>query len=145
MPFEDWFKLFEEAQSLEGEDLPKLRTPSEGLPPPKMWQTRNPLGYARLTHARATIIELALVNNMPAENLISPEAIRRVCWPNPPEELDDRERFVVSELSEFGARPWQVALVLGPITAILSETEPLIVEVAPEEVTEGESPAHESD
>ena len=145
MPFEDWFKLFEEAQSLEGEDLPKLRTPSEGLPPPKMWQTRNPLGYARLTHARAAIIELALVNNMPAENLISPEAIRRVCWPNPPEDLDDRERFVVSELSEFGARPWQVALVLGPITAILSETEPLIVEVAPEEVTEGESPAHESD
>jgi ribonuclease D len=110
-----------------------------------MWQTRNPLGYARLTHARAAISELALIKNMPAENLISPEAIRRTCWPNPPEDLDDRERFVVSELSEFGARPWQVALVLGPITAILSETEPLIVEVPPEEVTEGESLAPESD
>ena len=143
MPFEEWFALFEEAQSLTGEDLPKLRTPSEGLPPPKMWQSRNPLGYARLTHARAAILDLALTNSMPAENLISPEAIRRVCWPNPPENLEDRERFVVSELSEFGARTWQIDLVLGPISAILDEIEPLVVEVAEE--VEGETPSAESD
>lgn len=151
MPFEEWFALFEVAQTLTGEDLPKLRTPSEGLPPPKMWQSRNPLGHARLTHARAAILDLALANAMPAENLISPEAIRRVCWPNPPENLEDRQQFVISELSEFGARPWQVALVLGPISAILSETEPLIVEVTENvEVTESEtdeaaSPTPESD
>lgn len=79
MPFEEWFALFEEAQLLEGEDLPKLRMPSEGLPAPKMWQSRNPLGYARLTHARAAVIECAAENFIPAENLISPEAVRRVC------------------------------------------------------------------
>ena len=143
MPFEEWFALFEEAQSLTGVDLPKLRTPSEGLPPPKMWQSQNPLGYARLTHARAAIIDLAIANSMPAENLISPEAIRRVCWPNPPENLEDRQRFVVSELSEFGARPWQINLVSGPILAILDEIEPLVVEVAEE--VEGETPPAESD
>jgi len=108
-----------------------------------MWQSRNPLGYARLTHARAAVLDLALANSMPAENLISPEAIRRVCWPNPPENLEDRQRFVVSELSEFGARPWQVDLVSGPISAILDEIEPLVVEVAEE--VEGENPPAESD
>jgi ribonuclease D len=103
-----------------------------------MWQSRNPLGYARLTHARATVIECAAENFMPAENLISPEAVRRVCWPTPPVEIADRLKFVSSELAEFGARNWQIDLVAAPIAAILGETEPLIVEVVPEEIAEVE-------
>jgi ribonuclease D len=145
MPFEEWFELFEAAQQMTGEELPKLRMPSEGLPAPKMWQSRNPLGYARLTHARAAVLECAAENAMPAENLISPEAVRRVCWPTPPAEVVDRLKFVASELAEFGARSWQIELISGPIAAILGETEPLIVEVPPEEVTEVETPAAESD
>jgi len=145
MPFEEWFELFEEAQQLTGEELPKLRMPSEGLPAPKMWQSRNPLGYARLTHARAAVLECAAENAMPAENLISPEAVRRVCWPTPPEENAHRLKFVATELAEFGARNWQIELISGPIAAILGETEPLIVEVAAEEVTEGETQTVESD
>jgi ribonuclease D len=143
MPFESWFEIFEEAQKLEGEDLPKLRVPSEGLPPPKMWQSRNPLGYARLTHARAAVLDCALNNSMPAENLISPEGIRRVCWPTPPLESADRLKFVRSELTEFGARSWQIELICAPIAAILGETEPLVVEV--EQAVEVESPSVESD
>jgi len=145
MPFEEWFELFEAAQQLTGDELPKLRMPSEGLPAPKMWQSRNPLGYARLTHARAAVLECAAENFMPAENLISPEAVRRVCWPTPPAEIADRLKFVASELAEFGARSWQIELISGPIAAILGETEPLIVETPAEEVTEGETPAAESD
>ena len=143
MPFESWFEIFEEAQKLEGEDLPKLRVPSEGLPPPKMWQSRNPLGYARLTHARAAVIECALNNAMPAENLISPEAIRRVCWPTPPDDPADRLKFVESELTEFGARSWQIGLICAPVAAILGETEPLVIEV--EQGVEAESPTAEGD
>ena len=145
MPFEEWFELFEEAQQLTGEELPKLRMPSEGLPAPKMWQSRNPLGYARLTHARAAVLECAAENFLPAENLISPEAVRRVCWPTPPVEIADRRKFVATELAEFGARPWQIELISGPISAILGETEPLIVEVPPEEAADGESLPVESD
>ena len=141
MPFEKWFQIFEEAQKLEGEDLPKLRVPSEGLPPAKMWQSRNPLGYARLTHARAAIIECALANSMPPENLISPEAVRRVCWPTPPESESDRKAFVAGELAELGARPWQIDLVMAPIAAILGEIEPLVVEVEAAET----DPTPESD
>ena len=145
MPFEEWFQLFEAAQQLTGDELPKLRMPSEGLPAPKMWQSRNPLGYARLTHARAAVLECAAENLMPAENLISPEAVRRVCWPTPPVEVADRMKFVASELAEFGARSWQIELISGPIAAILGETEPLIVETPAEEVTESETLAAESD
>ncbi len=144
MPFEEWFELFEAASSLEGEDLPKLRLPSEGLPPPKMWQSRNPLGYARLTHAKAAILDCALANLMPAENLISPEAVRRVCWPTPPLDEAGRIKFVATELTEFGARPWQIELVLAPLTAILGETEPLVSEVEVE-ATDADSPVLESD
>jgi len=144
MPFEEWFELFEAAASLEGEDLPKLRLPSEGLPPPKMWQSRNPLGYARLTHAKAAILDCALANLMPAENLISPEAVRRVCWPTPPLDEAGRIKFVATELTEFGARPWQIELVLAPLTAILGETEPLVSEVEVE-ATDADSPVLESD
>jgi ribonuclease D len=82
---------------------------------------------------------------MPTENLISPEAVRRVCWPTPPVEIADRLKFVASELAEFGARPWQIELISGPIAAILGETEPLIVEVPPEEAADGESLPAESD
>lgn len=145
MPFEDWFKLFEEAQNLEGDDLPKLRLPSEGLPPAKMWQSRNPIGYARLTHAKAAIAECAIANGMPAENLISPEAVRRSCWPTPPESDADRRKFVAHELTEFGARPWQIELVLAPIMAILSEREPLIVEVTESGGEEPETPSADSE
>lgn len=141
MPFEEWFKLFEAAQNLQGDDLPKLRLPSEGLPPAKLWQSRNPIGYARLTHAKAAIAECAIAYGMPTENLISPEAVRRTCWPTPPESDADRRKYVASELAEFGARSWQIELVIEPITAILSEREPLIVEVAVEVTeSEGEEP-----
>jgi ribonuclease D len=133
MPFEEWFELFEAAQKLTGDELPKLRMPTEGLPAPKMWQSRNPLGYARLTHARAAVLECAAENLMPAENLISPEAVRRVCWPTPPVEIADRLNFVAAELAEFGARSWQIELISGPIAAILGETEPLVVETPPED------------
>jgi ribonuclease D len=136
MPFEEWFRIFEAAQQLTGDELPKLRMPAEGLPAPKMWQSRNPLGYARLTHARAAVLECAAQNFMPPENLISPEAVRRVCWPNPPTEISDRLKFVSAELAEFGARSWQIELVATPIAAILGEIEPLIVEVP---AAEGES------
>jgi ribonuclease D len=133
MPFEEWFALFEEAQQMTGDELPKLRMPSEGLPAPKMWQSRNPLGYARLTHARAAVLECAAENFMPAENLISPEAVRRVCWPTPPEDVENRLKFVSAELAEYGARSWQIDLIASPIAAILGETEPLVVETPPEE------------
>jgi hypothetical protein len=39
-------------------------------------------------------------------------------------------------LAEFGARSWQIELIVAPIAAILGEIEPLIFESLPEMVPE---------
>jgi ribonuclease D len=135
LPLTDWFELIREALALAPDQLPELRTPSTSLPPPKLWKERNPLGYARLTHARAAVISLAAELNMPAENLISPEAIRKLVWPNPPAGID-LSAYIEAALLQASARPWQVAaltqLLIEPLQAVealealeaLPETEP---------------------
>jgi ribonuclease D len=55
--------------------------------------------------------------NMPQENLIAPDAVRRLCWEPP---AADREA-VADALAGFGARPWQVEQVASILAAALSE------------------------
>ena len=134
-PIEKWFDVYRAALLTPVEDQPELRVPSTGLPPVKIWSTRNAPGYARVTHARAAMVELAESQLMPTENLISPEVVRRVAWAPAPN-LDD----LGSQLAELGARPWQIELVTPALRLAMTQTEPLIVEL-PEAATEGESEA----
>ena len=127
-PIEKWFDVYRAALLTPIENQPELRTPSTGLPPIKIWSTRNPLGYARVTHARAAMAELAELHEMATENLISPELVRRVSWA-PPADLAD----LGAVLAQLGARAWQIELVTPLLAAAMLETEPLIVET-PEEV-----------
>jgi ribonuclease D len=101
--------------------------PSQSLPPIKIWKDRNPLGYARLTHARAALIELSTQIQIPTENLVTPELVRKICWQDPPALSSEYEDFVIEQLNKTGARPWQIELVTPPISAALSQTEPLII------------------
>jgi ribonuclease D len=55
--------------------------------------------------------------NMPQENLIAPDTVRRVCW-EPPNPLD--EESIAAALAGFGARPWQVEQVTPALVAALS-------------------------
>jgi ribonuclease D len=53
---------------------------------------------------------------MPVENLLSPDAVRRLCW-TPPDDLD---ADVIAELlREHGARVWQRALTAPVLAAAL--------------------------
>ena len=73
---------------------------------------------------------------MPAENLISPEAVRQAMWHNP--KPDDGIEYVMEKLREAGARSWQVELVAPHLVRPLHETVPLPPPPAPEiEVAEG--------
>ena len=145
LPLTDWFYQIRNALALAPEELPELRTPSTSLPPPKLWKDRNPLGHARLTHARAAILERAQELNLPPENLISPDALRKLAWHNPPNlpSVSDADlaSYIRSALLEASARPWQVTqlaeLLVGPlreITPLISaipegdEAEPVAVE-----------------
>ena len=123
-PIERWFDVYRAALLTPIENQPDLRTPSQGLPPAKLWQSRNPVGYARLTHARAAVLRLAAEHTMPAENLISPDFVREICWP----ETDMDEAAIAAKLAELGARPWQVSIVAGALAAARLEREPLVVE-----------------
>lgn len=86
--------------------LPVERVPGDGMPPPRAWADRNPAADARLKTVRPRIDDLAEELNMPAENLLTPDTLRRVAW-QPPEPLD--VDGVGRILESFGARRWQIA------------------------------------
>ena len=126
-PFNRWLKVLNLALKTPIEEQPELRVASQSLPPVKIWKDRNPLGYARLTHARAALTELSAQIQIPTENLISPEFVRKICWQQPPAVISEYENFVNEQLEKMGARPWQIELVTAAICASLSQTEPLVV------------------
>jgi ribonuclease D len=74
----------------------------------------------RLTAARAVVVALAEALSLPAENLLHPDAVRRVAWkpPEPP-----TPEAIAAQLAGYGARPWQAELTAAPIAAALSELE----------------------
>ena len=58
---------------------------------------------------------------MPAENLITPEYVRRICWDQTRADLTT----VQEKLAKLGARAWQIDLVAPLLTEALTHTEPL--------------------
>ena len=126
-PFNRWLNVLNNALKTPHDQQPELRVASQSLPPIKIWKDRNPLGYARLTHARAALIELSTQIQIPTENLVTPELVRRICWQEPPASNSEYQDFVIEQLNKTGARLWQIELVTPAISAALSQTEPLII------------------
>jgi ribonuclease D len=87
------------------EDLPLARISGEVIPPPRVWSDKNPDADKRLKAARAAIAALSEELNVPLENLLTPELLRRLAW-NPPAELELDN--IVAALADMGARPWQI-------------------------------------
>ena len=126
-PLTDWFAAIRAAIALPVDELPDLRTPSTTLPPPKLWKDRNPMGYARLTHARAVTIARAAELDIPVENLISPDALRKLVWHNPPAGSDqDLAIYASQTLIAASAREWQAAQISELLVDALRQTQPLI-------------------
>ena len=126
-PFNRWLSVLNLALKTPLDQQPELRVASQSLPPIKIWKDRNPLGYARLTHARAALIELSAQIQIPTENLVTPELVRKICWQEPPTSTSEYQDFVVEQLNKTGARPWQIELVTPAIAAALSQTEPVVI------------------
>jgi len=114
-----WFSALERAAGLADADLPPQHLPAEGPPPARVWSDRDPVAAARLAACRAAVTELAGRLSLPVENLLSPDAVRRLAWSPPqPADLD----AVTAFLRRHGARPWQVSLVAESLTAALAST-----------------------
>jgi len=86
-------------------EQPPARVASDTVPPPRVWSDKNPEADRRLKTARAAITEVATELNLPVENLLTPELLRRVAW-TPPAEPDAES--IAAALTELGARTWQI-------------------------------------
>jgi ribonuclease D len=91
-------------------------------PPPRVWADRDPEAAARLATARPLLQEKADQLNLPLENLLTPDYLRRVAW-RPPAEVS--EESVAAELRALGARAWQVELAAPLITHAFLNPQPL--------------------
>lgn len=98
-----WWGAIE--RGLTTDDLPVGRPPGDGMPPPRVWADKNPDADGRLKRARAAVIARAEELDIPVENVLTPDTLRRVAWA-PPAEIDAES--VGAALRELGARPWQV-------------------------------------
>jgi ribonuclease D len=94
------------------EDLPTLRVANDTVPPPRAWPDKNPEADRRLKAARLSVQEKSTELNIPVENLLTPELLRRICW-TPPQ--PDDEESIRRTLAEMGARAWQIDAVAAPI------------------------------
>lgn len=87
------------------DDLPALRLPGEKpIPHHRGWAERHPEAAARLTAARSAVEAEAEARQVPIENLLTPDLLRRLAWQPPTEITPDT---VNSALADLGARPWQ--------------------------------------
>lgn len=126
-PFNRWLAVLTTALNTPVDSQPEFRVPSANLPPIKIWKEKNPLGYARLTHARLQLGTLSQTLQIPVENLITPDLVKRICWQNPPAVSSEYEDFVKGELEKMGARPWQIEQVAAVIAPCLSQIEPVVI------------------
>ncbi|MER6514606.1 ribonuclease D [Nonomuraea sp. NPDC001636] len=116
----DWLAAVNRARTLPDAELPQPSTPGDGPPPPNRWADRDPAAAKRLAAARAVVAALAEEHRMPTENLLQPDAVRRLTW-EPPAEIT--EESVTARLRALGAREWQLSLTARPIAKALARLD----------------------
>jgi ribonuclease D len=100
-----WFAALEQAYALDPAEYPRSSPVSDGPPPVSRWSDRDPDAATRLTAARAAVADVGAQWNVPVENLLQPDLLRRLCWA-PPADGDVR-----AALRAGGAREWQIDLL----------------------------------
>ncbi|WP_026917785.1 ribonuclease D [Gordonia shandongensis] len=109
-----WMRAVLTARELPDEDLPPKKTPSTGPPPYNRWEQRDPEAAARAAAVRPVVTGIADEIGLPQENLLAPDVVRTLCWEGLP-----ADTTVDAWLAERGVRPWQRALVAGPVADAL--------------------------
>jgi ribonuclease D len=110
-----WVAALREVAALDEAALPTRSPRSDGPPLPRAWADRDPVAARRLTLAREALTALAEERELPVENLLTPDYLRRVLWTPPAtRDPDSLAAAVAAALSALGARAWQVELA-GPV------------------------------
>ncbi len=111
-----WIKAISRVRDMPGAELPQPSAPGDGPPPTNRWADRDPDAARRLDAARAVVTTLAERVGMPNENLVQPDAVRRLAWA-PPRVIDTDS--VAEHLRENNAREWQIGLAAEPLAGAL--------------------------
>ncbi|MGA8245407.1 MAG: HRDC domain-containing protein, partial [Nocardioides sp.] len=115
-----WLEAIQRAADMDEDDLPTRAPRSDGPPTPRAWAERDPVAAERLVKAREGIALLAEEHDVPAENLLAPDTVRRLMWTPPEAEAAS----VAAALRAHGARPWQVELTTPVILDAIASVEP---------------------
>src|SRR4029453_17233298 len=75
-----WVAALARARDLPEDDLPVRAPRTDGPPAPPAWAERDPVAADRLTLARDGMTRLSEEHQVPAENLLTPDTVRRVMW-----------------------------------------------------------------
>jgi ribonuclease D len=100
-----WWDAIARSQELDISLEPADR--GNGIPNHKSWERRFPDAHHRLESVRPLVLSLATELDIPIENLLTPDFLRRVCFEPQPD--------VAEQLRSLGARKWQVELVTEAI------------------------------
>ncbi len=118
-----WLAAIRRARELSDGELPEVTGTGlvMGPPPAHRWSERDPAAAARLAAARETLGALAAAHRLPVENLLAPDAVRRLSWEPPDPVTPDT---IAAALAGYGARGWQAALTAGPLAEAISAATP---------------------
>ncbi|HEY5787592.1 MAG TPA: HRDC domain-containing protein [Microlunatus sp.] len=112
----EWVAGLQHVTTLGEAELPPMHIPSPGPPQPRLWVTKDPVAAKRLTRVREVLTTVAAEYELPAENLLTPDYVRRLAW-SPPDPLTAES--VDAALAELGARPWQRRLTVPGLSEAL--------------------------
>lgn len=112
----EWWAAITAAQQLDEALLPPLTLVTDDPPPARSWSGRNPDAAQRLQAAKSVLNVVATEQDVPLENLLSPDTLRRLLW-SPPDDL--AAHGIDQALADLGARPWQRALVCDVLSELL--------------------------
>ncbi|GAB2466359.1 HRDC domain-containing protein [Xylanimonas ulmi] len=114
-----WQRAIDQAMALAESELPSQRGPSsDGPPQARLWPERNPEATRRLAAARDLVARLSNELSVPVENLLQPDALRRLCWAPPRPATGDS---VADFLRGRGAREWQIGLLADRLAQAFAE------------------------
>jgi ribonuclease D len=125
-----WLAALARARDLSEDDLPVRAPRTDGPPTPRAWAERDPVAAERLTLARDGMARLSEELSLPAENLLTPDTVRRVMWEPAGADLD----ALGDQLRGLGAREWQVEL-----------TAPMLLDAVVSAEASGEPSGHAPD
>ncbi len=141
-----WVAVLAQVRDLPESQLPTRSPRAEGPPPPRAGAHTDPVAARRLQLAREAITALAEQQDVPAENLLTPDFVRRVLWTPPhTREEEPLTRAMAMTLRDFGARAWQVRLTAPLLAEAVLAADREVAEgkvvVEPTQATDADEPA----